>query len=388
MSGCSDFCLFSDRVILPDREGPFHVRVREGRIESVRESPPPGARVESFDGAWLGPGFIDVHTHGLAGVGVTAEALDGGGVTALSRAHAEHGVTAYLLSTMTAPEAELVDVLTAAARAAARAESAPFLGIHLEGPFLSSEFAGAQDPRHCSPADVSEADRLLQAGEGVVRSMTLAPERDSPELAVVRLLAERGVVVSLGHSAADVDTARRAADAGATTVTHLFNAMPPLHHRRPGLVGAALTDDALVCELISDGVHLEPAVVALAVRAKGASRCVLVSDSIPATGLGDGEHRLGSAVIHVRDGIARTPEGRLAGSTLTLDRAVLDTARWAGVPVATAARMASQVPAKVLRDSDRGRIAAGRRADLVAFDEQGVRMTMVGGEVVWRRKKG
>jgi len=388
MSGCSDFCLFSDRVILPDREGPFHVRIREGRIASVQEAPPPGIRVESFDGAWLAAGFIDLHSHGLAGIGVTADALEGGGVTALSRAHARHGVTAYLLSTMTAPEAELVDVLTAAARASARAASPTFLGIHLEGPFLNPAFAGAQDSRYCRPADVSEADRLLRAGEGVVRSLTLAPEQDTPELALVRRLAERGVVVSLGHSAADLDTARRAADAGATTVTHLFNAMPPLHHRRPGLVGAALSDDALVCELICDGVHLEPAVVALAVRAKGASRCVLVSDSIPATGLSDGEHRLGNTAVQVRDGIARTPEGRLAGSTLTLDRAVLNTARWAGISVATAARMAGQVPATVLGDDQRGRIAAGRRADLVAFDDQGVRMTMVGGEVVWRRDEG
>jgi len=388
MPGSSDFGLFSDRVILPDREGPCHVRVRNGRIESVDETRPSGIEVKSFAGAWIGPGFIDLHTHGIAGIGVTAEALDRGGLPTLLQAGARHGVTACLLSTLTAPEAELVDVLAAAVRASERAASPAFLGIHLEGPFLNPEFAGAQDPRHCRPADLSEADRLLDAGAGRVRAVTLAPEQDVVDLAVLRRFVERGVVVSLGHSAADLDTARRAAKAGATTVTHLFNAMPPLHHRRPGLVGAALTEDALVCELIADGIHLEPAVVAFAVRAKGPNGCVLVSDSIPATGLGDGDHALGNKAIQVVNGVARTPEGRLAGSTLTLDRAVLNTVRWAGIPVASAARMASQVPAAILGDSERGRIAPGRRADLVVFDEQGVRMTMVGGEVVWERGKG
>ena len=283
---------------------------------------------------------------------------------------------------MAASVSSLVAVLSRAATLAG-APHPGFLGIHLEGPFLDPEWAGAQDPGACVPASLDDARALFSAGGSVLRSLTLAPEHD-PDLAVTRFLAEQGVVVSIGHSAADPAQVRRAVEAGASTVTHLFNGMPCFHHRSPGLVGAALTEPGLVCELIADGVHMDAVALGLAVSVKGWSRCLLVSDSIPPAELPDGDYSLGSTPIRMEGGVARTREGRLAGSTGSLDRAVLWTAEAAGVPVDVAARMASQVPAGVLGDPSRGRLEVGCRADLVVFDESGVRLTVVGGETVWQ----
>ncbi|MBN2491220.1 MAG: N-acetylglucosamine-6-phosphate deacetylase [Planctomycetes bacterium] len=345
---------------------------------------PAGAACEAFGEAWIAPGFIDVHMHGLAGVAV--EDIDEAGLRTVAAVLARHGVTAFLLSAVAAPAAWLCRTLEAVA-GLPEVPGAVCLGIHLEGPFLDPAWAGAQDAGHCRPADRAEAERMERAAGGRLRSVTLAPEHD-PELEVTRYFASRGVVVSLGHSAARHDVAVRAARAGATTVTHLFNAMPPFHHREPGLVGAALTEPGLVPELICDGVHLADAAVALAVRCRGARGCLLVSDAIPAAGLADGEHALGGRPVLVRGGVARTPEGRLAGSTLTLDRAVLNAARAAGIPLGEAARMAGEVPARVLGDRDRGRLEPGRRADITVFDETGVRLTLVGGRDVWRAGGG
>ena len=380
-SGASDLFLCAEHVVRPDGEGPGCVRIREDRIADVLAAAPAGARSEAFGEAWIAPGFIDLHMHGLAGVAV--EGIDDAGLRTVAATLARHGVTAFLLSTMAAPEDRLRRTLRAVAGLPG-VPGAVCLGVHLEGPFLSPDRAGAQDSGHCRPADPGEAARLLEAGGGKVRAVTLAPEHDR-DLAVTRYLAGRGIVVSLGHSAAPYETVVAAARAGASTVTHLFNAMPPFHHREPGLVGAALTEPGLIPELIADGVHLDDAAIALAVRCRGSRGCMLVSDSIPATGLADGDHALGGRPVRVRDGIARTADGRLAGSTLTLDRAVLRTARAAGIPVAAAARMAGQVPAGVIGDRERGVLAPGRRADLTVFDASGVRLTLVGGRVAWRR---
>ena len=191
------------------------------------------------------------------------------------------------------------------------------------------------------------------------------------------------MVCSAGHSVASAEQATRAVDAGVRSVTHLFNGMAPFHHREPGLVGVALTDRRLVCEVIADGVHVHPAAVRLVAQAKGVSGIALVSDSISATGLPDGEYELEEQHVTVADGSVRLDDGTLAGSTLTLDRAVANLARWADVPFEEAVRSATEVPARLLGlDADHGTIAIGRVADLAAFD-RGHRLlwTMVGGEV-------
>ncbi len=358
------------------------VVVRDGRIDRLL----PDRDADRLDGAidvgdaWLAPGFVDIHTHGLDGVG--PEGLDADGLARLSAAHARHGVTSFVVSTMTAPEASLVATLRVAA-AAPPLPGARFVGVHLEGPFLDPASAGAQNPEHCRPADVAECERLLDAGGGCVRMMTLAPEHDA-DFAVIRRLCAAGVVVALGHSAADASLARAAVDAGARVVTHLYNGMARFHHRDAGLVGLALTDPRVTAELIVDGIHVDATAVSLAIAAKGIRGVALISDSIPAAGMGDGRFTLGDEPVVVDGGVARREGGALAGSTLTLDAAVRRVRIDNGVTIDDAVAMASTVPARTL-GLDGGVLTPGAPADLVALDDDGPCATWVDGRRVWRR---
>jgi N-acetylglucosamine-6-phosphate deacetylase len=227
--------------------------------------------------------------------------------------------------------------------------------------------------------------QLIGQIKGLTCIVTLAPEVEGA-LGAIRALVTAGAVVSLGHSVASFEQAEAAFTAGASQVTHLFNAMPPMHHREPGLVGAALTTGGVPVELIADGVHLHPATVRLALAAKSVEGVLLVTDSMAATGCADGEYLLGPMQVFVRNGEARLASGALAGSTLTLDRAVWNVARWTDADLAGAWQMASLNPARQLGLDERlGRLAPGYRADLTAIDAKGnVVLTMVGGEIVYR----
>jgi N-acetylglucosamine-6-phosphate deacetylase len=327
-----------------------------------------GAEVVDLDGRWVLPGFIDVHVHG--GGGAQCNATDPAEVATVARFHAQHGTTALLATTVAAPVAELV-AATQAIRAVSGAPadgSAEVLGAHLEGPFLSPLRPGAMEPGHFLDPD-AEAARSLLEGDGV-RWMTVAPERPGG-LELVRRAAAKGVVIALGHSDATYDEAAAAAAAGARVLTHAFNAMRPLHHREPGVLGAALDLPEIACEVICDGVHVDAAAVRLLMRLKGPKGTILITDAIEATGLPDGGYRLGGRPVTVRDGRATLPEtDTIAGSTLTMDRALRNAVSFGGVTVEAAARMAATTPAELLGIAHRkGVVAAGRDADLVILDD-------------------
>jgi N-acetylglucosamine-6-phosphate deacetylase len=356
--------LRSQRIVTPAGTVAGEVVVEDGRIAAVHR----GAGGE--DAAWIVPGYIDVHVHG--GGGAQCNTSDADELAAVAAFHARHGTTALLATTVAAPVGELEAALRAADRA-------PVLGAHLEGPFLSRARPGAMDPEAFLDPDPVVLERLLAAGG--VRMVTLAPELPGA-LSLVSRLADAGVVASLGHSDASYEEARAAARAGARSVTHLFNAMPPFHHRSPGIVGAALELDALTCELICDGAHVDPAVLRVALRAKGVSGVRLVTDAMEAAGLPDGTYRLGAAPVTVSGGravIAGTDT--IAGSTLTMDAAVRGAVRFLGVAVEEAVAMASAAPARLLGLGERkGAIAVGWDADLVLLDEElRVLRTMIGG---------
>ena len=257
------------------------------------------------------------------------------------------------------------------------------LGLHLEGPFLAPERRGAHDAAHLVPPAVEiVADEDWSAEHGVAL-VTVAPELPGA-LDVVRALVERGVVVSAGHSSATAAEARAGADAGISYVTHLFNAMGPLHHREPGLAGVALVDERLHVGLIADGIHVDPAVVALVVRALG-GRLSLVTDAVAALGVPAGPGRLGSLAVDVTPGdlTVRLDDGTLAGSVLSLDRAVRNAMDFGGLDLVDAVRAVTEVPARVLGLADRGTVAPGAVADLVLLTPEGdVVATVVGGRVV------
>jgi N-acetylglucosamine-6-phosphate deacetylase len=307
------------------------------------------------------PGFVDLQVNGFAGVDFLD--ADADGYAHAGEAMLETGVTAYVPTLITAPEERLRSALQRIPGTPQR--GARILGAHLEGPFISPRRLGVHPPEARRDPDLPLAERLLSAGPVV--SMTVAPELEGA-FELIAMLRARGVVVSAGHSDATAAEAYGAFDRGATTVTHVFNAMRPLLHRDPGIVGAALARSGIVVQLIADGVHLADEVVQL-VWAAAAGRIALVTDAIAAAGVGDGDFLLGRAEIEVRGGVARrASDGVLAGSVLTMIDAVRNV-HSLGVPLERALDAATAVPARVLGLAGTGRIEVGAAADIVVLDD-------------------
>jgi len=376
------------------------VLVEQGRIleissRSSRQIPAQVSISDLGDGV-IAPGYVDLHIHGSAGYDVmddTAEALP-----AIEQLLARHGVTSYFPTTVTASMdrtlralERLADAIEASERdrerdrdqaherrpADGKRRALP-LGIHLEGPFISHARRGVHPPEDLLAPTLALFERFWQAARGRIRMMTIAPELEgAPE--VIAEAARRGVCVSLGHSDADFAAAERGIAAGAHHATHAFNAMRPLDHRSPGILGAVLTDRRVSADIIADGVHLDPAIVKLVADAKGPEQTVLITDAISATGMPDGRYRLGSFEVDVRDGKC-TVHGKLAGSVLTMDRAVHNLARFAGWDLPQAVAAASKNPARVARVANKGVLAAGADADFVVLTPEGeVLRTFIGG---------
>ena len=353
------------------------VAIEDGRIVSIasRDSGAlpvqPQARILDFPGATLAPAFFDVHIHGAAGHDVmeaTPQALNAIGSFLASR-----GTGSFLATTVTAPLDKTLRALTGLARLLAQpaaADQARPLGIHLEGPFLSHAKCGVQPVEHMLSPDIAVFDRLFDAAEGHVRLMTLAPEL--PGAAELTAHAtSRGVRISLGHSNANAAETRAAIAAGAVSATHTFNAMRPLDHREPGILGTVLTTDSLFAELICDGIHTAPEIVKLWWKAKGPERAILVTDAMSAAGMPDGEYQLGGFAVQVANGRAMA-RGVLAGSVLTLDRALTNFIAFTGAPLSQALRLLTANPAAMTGLADRtGSIVVGQPAYLVAVDGAG-----------------
>ena len=352
--------ILTGRVLTPFDEHGW-VAVADGRIEAVGSgSPPSAAETRDLAGHVIAPGFVDLHVHG--GGGAHFMSGDPDACARAARFHAAHGTTSLLATTLTAPREELA----AAVRAIAAADDPVILGAHLEGPWLNRERRGAQDPDSLRDPDRAELDALTASG--AVRMVSLAPELPGA-LPVIEAIVAAGAVAAIAHTDATYEQATAGIEAGASHAIHTFNGMRPLHHREPGVIGAVLDAPGVTCELIGDGHHVHPAVMRLVHRVKGTERTVLVTDAIEATGLPDGDYRLGAVPITVADGRALTASGNLAGSMLTMDAAVRHAHDWLGVPLPDALAMAGATPASVI-GADKGRIAPGRDADLVILDAE------------------
>ncbi len=341
---------------------------------------PTGMRSKDLGGGTLAPGFIDAQVNGGGGV-LFNDARTASGAAAVAAAHAGFGTTGCLPTFITdRPERRREAV--AAVREAIAAGAPGVLGIHLEGPFLALARKGAHDPALIRPMANRDVDDLLDSGIATVL-LTLAAENASP--AQIRRLAEGGVVVSIGHSDAAYEVAMAAAAAGATGVTHLFNAMSQLGHRAPGVVGAALDHGGLWGGIIADGHHVDPVALRIALRSKqGPGRLFLVSDAMPPAGAPGDAFTLCGRTVTRRAGRLTFDDGTLAGADLTMDAALRFTVEHLGQPLAEALRMASLYPAQLLRlDGERGRLARGFLADLVLLGEDlRVRSVWIGGEAL------
>ncbi|WP_374408569.1 N-acetylglucosamine-6-phosphate deacetylase [Pelagerythrobacter sp.] len=332
-------------------------------------------RIVDLKGGWLLPGFIDTQVNGGGGV-LFNDHVDVDSIAAIGAAHARFGTTSFLPTLISDTPARIADALDAVDAAIERGVPG-VVGIHVEGPFISEAKRGIHEAQRIRALDADMLALLSRPRLGKVM-LTLAPELCRPE--DVAALTERSVIVAAGHSNAAYDVAQATIAAGLRGFTHLFNAMSPLHHRKPGMVGAAFDSDCY-CGLIVDDVHLHPAVVRLAIRAKGADRIMLVTDAMPSVGTRDGEFTLQGKRIEVRDGICRFEDGTLAGSHLDMASAVRNTAAITGMPLPAVAAMASATPANFLGlEATHGSIAAGQRADWVWLDaDLQPRGTWIGG---------
>jgi N-acetylglucosamine-6-phosphate deacetylase len=396
--------LSGGRVVTPEGVlSPGWIRLAGSRIDAVGPGEPPGPTrlpLTDLGGAWVLPGFVDLHVHGGGGASFTEGTAED--ARRAAEFHRRNGSTTMLASLVTAP---LADLEARAAMLAGLAAEGVIAGLHLEGPFLAAARCGAQDPRHMIAPDVAAFASLHAAAAGQLRVITLAPELPGAT-DLITAAVQAGVIAAVGHTDATADVTSAAVDAGASHATHLFNGMRPLHHREPGPVGALLDRDEVSCEVIADGVHLHDTAIRLVARAAGPGRLVLITDAMAAAGMPDGRYRLGSMWVDVAGGEARLAadagpgagarpgagagprvSGAIAGSTATM-ASVVRHAVAAGLPVTDVAAAASTNPARVLGLAGRtGALRPGLDADLVVCDEAlGLRAVMRRGEWVTRSR--
>ena len=376
----SDRSIFGRAFVAGELRAGVLITIDGGRITDVRDAVRPPAGCDIADGVIV-PGFIDIHVHGGAGADFMDATEDA--VARVTRFHAGEGTTTVAATTLSASREHLRDAVTTLVRASRKNDRgrAAICGIHLEGPYINVSRAGAQDIASIRPADIHELAILLAEASHLRWIMTVAPEIEG-----VRSLIEHfrdRILFSIGHTAADYAACVAALGWGASHFTHLFNAMTGLDHRKPGAVGAALTSVEATAELIADGIHVHPVVLRIAVMAMP-HRVVLITDAVRACGMPDGKYRLYEHEITVADGAARLADGTLAGSVLTMRRAVQNMVELAGLPLELIVPLATEVPARILGLADRkGKIAPGYDADLVVLSERfDVEATYVRGERV------
>jgi len=362
----------------------------DGKIGEVGPARLPAAHSGDIDatGLLVLPGFVDLHVHGGGGADFMHGTADA--VRQVLRTHARFGTTGLLATTLTASR-EGTDRAIAAARdvqlAGPGEGEARIFGIHLEGPYICPARRGAQPAEWVREPDAEELAHWIALSKATIKQITLAPERKGAE-EVIQLARANGITASLGHTDASAAEAERAIGWGATQATHVFNAMRGLHHREPGMVGAALACPEIVCEVIADGIHLDPLIVRLTIAAKGVSGVVLITDAIEGTAMPEGEYFLGGQTVIVRGGTAAFADGTLAGSVLTMNRAFSNIRRFAGVSVSDAAKLSSANAARQLGLSGKfGELIAGAAADIVVMHPESgeVYWTLVGGRVAYRR---
>lgn len=366
-----------------------NITVKDGKIAAISNDSDNKEKYPEIDamGKKVIPGFIDIHTHGADNIDVNHATTDD--YCKLAKFFASQGTTSYQASIVTDTEENTLWCIDLIKKAMdIDTDGANLIGIHLEGPFLDSEYRGSMAEHLLKKADIDLFKKYYDASEGKITYITIAPEIEGG-MELIREAVKTGVVVSIGHSGADYETTMESIKNGATSVTHTFNGMKLMHQHHPAISGAALESD-IYCEAICDGRHLHPAVVRLLIKTKGLDRVVAVTDSIMATGLPDGDYILGVNKVRVTDGDARLiSDGTRAGSTLTTNTALKNILKFTGRPLEEIIPLLTTNPAVLMKIDDRkGTIEEGKDADLVILDnELNVETTIVNGKVVYTKTK-
>ncbi len=362
--------------------------IENGKISELGKSSetklPKDCEVYKVEGKMICPGFVDLLVHGGAGFGFADDSDEG--IDKISQYLLTHGSTTVLASLIAKPEKLLLKDLKRVANYIEQHPESNIYGIHLEGPYLNKRLKGAMNERYLWEPSTESWNKIWEASKGKIKIMTIAPELPGA-VEVMRAAAKEGVVLSIGHSMATYDEVENAIDNGAAHVTHIFNAMEPFHHRHPGVILGSLLHNELKIELIADRLHVHPAVTELLLKLKGASGIILVSDSIRAGGMHEGEYEFADQKIFMKDKKAFLTDGTLAGSTLTLNVAVKNMVETAGAKITDAVRMASLNGVKVLDlDHKKGILAVGKDADIVVINNNyEVQMTVLGGKILYQK---
>jgi len=386
----SKYALTSGNIVTPNKiitHGSLFLE--NGRIEKILDEPSgmPDKNYEVIDcsGKIIMPGFIDVHTHG--GIGHEFSTCTTDHISELSEFYYSHGVTTLLATLSPLPHSLLIlAVIRLAEYCAENRDHTNIVGIHLEGPYINKAMSGGNQENYIELPDFEMWQKVREAGRGYICLMTVAPELPGI-ISIVENAINNGIAISVGHSIGDGNVMVQAIERGATQVTHIFNSMPTLHHREFGLLTEGLLSNKIDAQMIADGVHVHPKVIQIAVKLKTADHVMLITDSTPATQVGDGEYMSAGKKVVVKNGVVRAGDGALAGSTLTMERAAKMMNKEVGIDLPAVSRMASLTAARSLGiDKETGSIEEGKKADIVVLDKAfDVKITIRGGEIKHRK---
>ena len=373
--------IVNGKIILPDSIVEGRALLFDEKIAGLSETVPEGAEIIDAKGRYVAPGLVDIHIHGYLGEDTSDGSVEG--IRKMAEGIVKNGVTAWLPTTMTVSYDDLrhaFDAVRVLMDKKNNPKGAQIMGVHAEGPFINPSKKGAQAVEYIRPADAP----FLIENSDVIRIVTIAPEMPGALDCIREVTEKTSILVSMGHTAANYETAKAGIEAGVRHATHLFNAMTPLNHRDPGVAGAGLTDARVSCELIADTFHIHPALFALVARMKG-EQLVLITDCTRAGGLADGEYTLGGQPIFVHGIECRLADGTIAGSVLKLNNAIRNMRDHTSLPLEQIVRMASINAARCIGlDKTKGSLEAGKDADIILADENfAVSETIIAGETVW-----